>query len=258
MSGYIYLIRLREFANTNEQTYKIGKTTRQIMDRISEYPKDSELYMNIYVPDCHALETKILNKMKMLFVQRLDIGNETFTGPIQDIQIVIMNEITDYLSERNYKLKRNKLAKYVDSLKNKKRTNVYDNDIYDATDVQILPTQTSDLIDLNTNSNMELTEQMNDDNKKEPKSGDLFATRTKGDFYKYIYNERPPWYKENMYVEIDTVRDAYNEFFNQNRNSSIVSRYVGSVLFTGESRSAYYMKKRLASFESLVSHFNDI
>jgi hypothetical protein len=79
----------------------------------------------------------------------------------------------------------------------------------------------------------------------------------KGDFYKHIYDTKPEWYKENNYVEMEVIKNAYNEFFNENKNSSIVSRFIGPVLFTGESRNAHSTKKRLAKFSILRQHFSD-
>ena len=41
--GSIYIIKLREFANTN--IYKIGKTERTPHDRLIQYPKGSTTYL---------------------------------------------------------------------------------------------------------------------------------------------------------------------------------------------------------------------
>ena len=47
MSGYIYLIRLREFVRLKEETYKIGRTTKTANNRLSKYPKDSERILSV-------------------------------------------------------------------------------------------------------------------------------------------------------------------------------------------------------------------
>lgn len=261
MSGYIYLIRLHEFVSTNEQTYKVGKTTRQITDRINEYPKNSELYMNIFVPNCHIVETRILQKMKTLFVRRREYGLETFTGPLAAIQIVIMQEITAYLTELTCIPDAKKLLKYVELIRAKPKEDVYDSSLYNITinndaneqvvnidDNLIEAEGLEDLKDLNETSQDEET----------PGTFPTYTKNSRGDFYRHIYNTKPTWYKENSFVAIEIIVNAYNEFFNDSKNASIVSRYIGPVLFVGESRGSNSMKKKLAKFDILKQHFEDL
>lgn len=78
--NYFYIIREREFIKTNENIYKIGKTTQELHKRMSAYPKDSESILSLKVPDCHEFEKIMIKTFKENFVQRTDIGTEYFEG----------------------------------------------------------------------------------------------------------------------------------------------------------------------------------
>lgn len=79
MSEYIYLIREREFCRLNEETYKIGKS-KNIDNRIRQYPKNSELLLIEKVKNCDKIETLLINLFKINFQQRKEYGNEYFSG----------------------------------------------------------------------------------------------------------------------------------------------------------------------------------
>lgn len=99
---YIYLVKPREFQQTyNEQTYKIGKTTQEPNSRFASYQPDIEIHFVVSVPNCHILETRIIERFKTLFVFRPDLGDEYFTGSLQRMQQVIVQEIKDYYMERD-------------------------------------------------------------------------------------------------------------------------------------------------------------
>ena len=77
-TGHIYMIREREFINSNENIFKIGKSTK-IVNRMPAYPKQSKIYMIFYSPyNIHKMEKFIINKCDEMFVCRHDIGREYY------------------------------------------------------------------------------------------------------------------------------------------------------------------------------------
>lgn len=74
------MLREREFIKTGEQIYKVGKTTKDLFKRFSQYPKQSELLMGNRVNDCHKSEEALLKVMRAEFTSRRDIGSEYFEG----------------------------------------------------------------------------------------------------------------------------------------------------------------------------------
>lgn len=86
---YIYLIQEREFVNTGEEIYKIGKTTQESLNRYLQYPRGSKLLLHISCNDCHMMEKKILSIFNMRFTQQKQIGIEYFIGSKDEmIQII--------------------------------------------------------------------------------------------------------------------------------------------------------------------------
>lgn len=92
-SGYIYLLREREFIKTGEHVYKVGKTTQDLFKRFSQYPKKSELLMGIRVQDCHKSELELLRLMRTEFISRKDVGSEYFEGDANDMKKVFLQVI---------------------------------------------------------------------------------------------------------------------------------------------------------------------
>lgn len=76
--GHLYLIKEREFIKTNENVFKIGKTTN-IKHRMPAYPKDSRVYVIMHcATDIHAVEKKLIEHFDEHFTKRTDIGNEYY------------------------------------------------------------------------------------------------------------------------------------------------------------------------------------
>lgn len=76
--GHLYLIKEREFIKTNENVFKIGKTTN-IKNRMPAYPKDSLVYVIMYCPtDIHLVEKKMIECFDKQFTKRIDIGREYY------------------------------------------------------------------------------------------------------------------------------------------------------------------------------------
>ena len=88
---YVYMIRLREFVRLNENTYKIGKTTRAPNERMGNYPKDSEVIVFIQVEDCHEMELRIMREFSKKFIRRADYGDEFFEGEVEEMKKVFLH-----------------------------------------------------------------------------------------------------------------------------------------------------------------------
>ena len=85
-TNYIYLLQEREFIKTNEQIYKIGRTTKENHTRFNQYPKGSVLLFQMICNNCVNAEVNIIGQFKERLKQRKDIGTEYFEG---DFNIMI-------------------------------------------------------------------------------------------------------------------------------------------------------------------------
>lgn len=94
MSGYIYVILLREFLHKKESVLKIGRTN-DTTKRLHHYPKGSIFLCTFRVNDCISCENIILEELKKDFKQRKDIGSEYFEGPAVDIIKTIVAHVVD-------------------------------------------------------------------------------------------------------------------------------------------------------------------
>lgn len=75
--GHLYIIKEREFIKTNENIYKIGKSTN-IQYRMPKYPKNSVVYGIVYSQDVHKAEKELIERFDERFKQRPDIGREYY------------------------------------------------------------------------------------------------------------------------------------------------------------------------------------
>lgn len=92
---YIYLLQEREFVNSNENIYKIGRTIKENFTRFNQYPKGSKLLFQIICNDCIKIEKLILNKFKQQFSQCKNIGNEYFKGDYKNMIDIIYKTINN-------------------------------------------------------------------------------------------------------------------------------------------------------------------
>jgi len=118
MSGFIYLIKEREFVKSCEQVYKIGKTAQTAGKRFSGYPKDSIIEIYLHVTDHNKCESDLIRIFDGLFKKRTDIGTEYYEGN----RILMLNEIIKCISpleENETPIINNQVA--IDNFK----TNVY-------------------------------------------------------------------------------------------------------------------------------------
>lgn len=87
---YIYLLREREFLNSGQPIYKIGKTTQQPDKRLRAYPKQSEILLVIKVSDCHSTETTLIAECDKKYKNRKDIGREYYEAPEYEIMQTVI------------------------------------------------------------------------------------------------------------------------------------------------------------------------
>lgn len=93
---YIYIIHCAQYINTN--IYKIGRT-KNIINRIKDYPKGSELILTISCNDSIKMEKHILSYLKKtdIYYHCKDIGNEYFKCDLDNLK----NDIQTIISDNN-------------------------------------------------------------------------------------------------------------------------------------------------------------
>ena len=90
---YIYLIKEREFIKTEEEIYKIGRSSQYNAKRINQYPNGSILLLIIFCGNSDEIEKFLITEFKKLFKQRRDIGLEYFEGCFLKMRDVITENI---------------------------------------------------------------------------------------------------------------------------------------------------------------------
>jgi len=90
---YIYLLILREFKNSKENVYKIGRTKQENHKRFNQYPKGSSLLLQIICNDCTKNEKDILKIFREKFKHRTEFGNEYFEGNYKEMINIIFSTI---------------------------------------------------------------------------------------------------------------------------------------------------------------------
>lgn len=90
-SGHIYLLREREFIKSDEDIYKIGKTT-QSLRRFKGYPHDSHVLLMVETSCLTATETRLIRLFKDVFIHKHKIGNEYFEGDPSEMKRLILTE----------------------------------------------------------------------------------------------------------------------------------------------------------------------
>lgn len=130
--GFIYLIYLREFINTNKDIYKIG-CCEDMEQRKRQYPKGSILLFSRFTTNYMEIETKIKEMFKEKYIPRRDCGVEYFEGDhhemIDDMSDIAKNINTYRKNEyKNEVINKKTLKDFVDETftydKNKTNTGV--------------------------------------------------------------------------------------------------------------------------------------
>lgn len=140
-AGYIYILREREFITTGQNVYKIGMT-KNVAQRMSKYPKDSELIYNHKIDNVQCVERYLINKFTEDFIPRKDIGSEYFQGNLKSMIATIYNYIMSNMPDEDTPtaLQKAKLIdnsdiviKYIDEFRSELRcATVKSDDVYAA------------------------------------------------------------------------------------------------------------------------------
>jgi hypothetical protein len=93
---YIYLLQEREFIRTNDNVFKIGRTSQSNTERIRSYSKGSQLLFMIKCKNSIKTEKKLLYFFDNLFNRKKEYGREYYEGDhIKMIDIIynyVINE----------------------------------------------------------------------------------------------------------------------------------------------------------------------
>lgn len=89
----VYLVHDAVAIASNENVYKIGRTSQQDLSRFKNYTKGSKLMFLTICHNCNIIEKKIIELFKTKYINRLDRGYEFFQGDcismIKDIIAII-------------------------------------------------------------------------------------------------------------------------------------------------------------------------
>ena len=91
-SHHLYCLIEREFINSGENVYKVGKSLH-LTQRMSAYPKGSYVVSVFKVNNCHTLEKVLLKQLddcKGLTNAR-DVGREYYRGDVKDIMKIFVD-----------------------------------------------------------------------------------------------------------------------------------------------------------------------
>ena len=96
--GNIYVLRLRECINSNQNIYKVGRTNKGYTNngtliRFKQYPKGSELLFSCSVDNTLDAERGIIDKLRNTCKSRLDYGNEYFEGNLEEILLIVTQHL---------------------------------------------------------------------------------------------------------------------------------------------------------------------
>jgi hypothetical protein len=86
--GSIYILVTREFINTGEPIYKVGRTN-DISKRVQQYPKGSKLLFSMVCTQILEAENEVLKICRQKFIQRRDIGFEYFECSLSEITDIV-------------------------------------------------------------------------------------------------------------------------------------------------------------------------
>jgi DNA-directed RNA polymerase subunit RPC12/RpoP len=86
LNGFIYILKEREFIKTNENIYKIGKTSKDnVIDRFKQYPNLSKLYGSWKISNVDEFEKLLKSAFKLKFNNKNEIGTEYYEGNIEEM-----------------------------------------------------------------------------------------------------------------------------------------------------------------------------
>lgn len=112
---YVYLIQEREFINSNQPIYKIGKTKQINNLRFNSYPKGSRLLSQLCCKDCDETERQIISLFDKKYKRHIEIGREFYEGEYRNMILDII-DIIDYRKELE-DMKESQLQNEIEELK---------------------------------------------------------------------------------------------------------------------------------------------
>jgi hypothetical protein len=101
--GYIYLIKEREFVNSNQNVFKVGRTIQKTptcyLERLKDYKRGSQVLSVLHVDcdDCEHIESKVKDTFNKMFKRHND-GHEYFEGDPKTMSMAINAIYADYYS----------------------------------------------------------------------------------------------------------------------------------------------------------------
>lgn len=84
---FLYILVEPKYVQSCLPVAKIGKTTRQVIDRLKEYPKGSILLGSGHVENCTLGEKLLISEFNKLYERKTDLGLEYFKGNISNMEI---------------------------------------------------------------------------------------------------------------------------------------------------------------------------
>jgi hypothetical protein len=223
---YVYLIREREHVRLNENTYKIGKTTQTPNQRLSGYPKYTEILLFESVDDCTNAENIIIKRFDETFHNQTQYGREYYKGDVGLMKLMMHNICSELLYMKTCVKLISKPTIHADVIEHQETLNI---ELEDELIPVISQTNTdivfSDPADLSLKS-----------------------------FYRFIYSSRPAWYLENSYIHFQQIVNAYRLHFNDDEtSSSMISRQLNGSLFITSTRINGITKKKIVSYDTLLA-----
>ena len=91
---YVYLFHTKQFVESKEPVYKIGKSMKPNFERFNQYSEGTRFHFQMSCHNCHELEKKIIALFRINY--KLHCGREYFKGNyhcmVQDICKIIIDE----------------------------------------------------------------------------------------------------------------------------------------------------------------------
>ena len=99
--AYIYLLKPLFSVTSNQDIYKIGKTSRINYKRFNEYPEGSILLLQSSCKNCDTMEKNLLKIFDEKFIKRTEYGREYFEGDITLMRDIVNEEIRNEKIDRS-------------------------------------------------------------------------------------------------------------------------------------------------------------
>jgi T5orf172 domain len=114
---YVYLLHTREFINSGDPVYKIGRTSQENAKRFTQYPKGYRILLQCSCNNSRRVESQIKTLFKAKYVQAREFGVEYFRGDatsmINDInRIVSVSGHSSTMPEGVASLKKNTVSAF--------------------------------------------------------------------------------------------------------------------------------------------------